>query len=246
MNQLKLNNINLLVKLTIAAAVIAVMITLQSVWYNLMMILLLGAIILIQRIRIFRFPALSLSFLLFIIFIFIFRLFPGYGKILAVLPFGLRVTSGGILQAVLAVEQFMLVMLLAAAALYSSGREEIYYYLSRFNRGSQPQTGLTGQTLRVAMYSLFLLPDFFTRAGSYRRRILADSGGKKNRHYFQLAGVRIGDFIVDMLRESEESYPEFMRKRNAAVFKPKPLADLPQLIFILLFFSLHLFWFWAA
>ncbi len=226
MKIVELRRLNLIYKISIAAAIIVFALLFKSVWYNLVVILILTAVLKSQRIRIIRFHSLSYGLLIFLSILFIFRAFTGYGKIIFSISEQIRLTSGGLTEALLTVEQLVLIFLVMGVALYSATRTELYYYFSKIPGGPKGEGSAAVRLGRMSLFVVYLLPEMFRR-GSLARRQLQNAPREKRGvrgRLIEIAGV-IGDFVVELLRRAEELYPEFAERNSSAKFTPIPVLN---------------------
>jgi len=240
-----LKRLNLLFKLSVSTGMIIFSLLYQSIYYNLAIILICAGLIWTQRIRIFRFHSLPYSLLIFLVVIFLFRAVSGYGRVVLSLPVGIQFTAEGLQQAFLAVEQIMLIFLLVAVALYSSSRDEVFYYLRKIP-GSRKNGIHTGTRWgRVALFVLYLLPAVFLQGKQVSGELSKQrEQGLFCRAYFRRLSRTLGDFVVNVLKEAERRYPDFVAETESTNFQPLSLPDFRHLSILSVVLIVHVALIW--
>ncbi len=216
-----LRDLNLIFKMVMAVILLGFSLIYPSVLYNTLLIAVLIILLTVQRIRIFRYRSLLLSFVVFLCFIFVFRMFTGYGRVYMELVAGLRITSGGLHDALYTVEQIVLVFLLAGTVLYSTQKEELVYYLQQMGNRFGRLGEVLQQFLRIGMFALYLIPEMFHRARQVKKEMgQPEQQYTSRRHLWKNMVESIGQFIVQVLRQSENLYPEFLERISREDFRP--------------------------
>ncbi len=235
-----LRNLNVLFKLVAGAAVVLVALSLRSLYYNLAVILGVVLLVKVQRIRLVRFRSLYFSLGLFLGLLFLFRLFPGTGKVLWEIPGGLTLTSGGLHQALLSVETILLVFLVFGAALYSSSREEIAYYLQKIPTESNRFLQFFSRMGQITLFAFFLLPIIFERGKTLRGEFQKGKNGRRGwKAGLEHLGERLGDFFVQVLKRAEAEYPAFQSRVESSRFQPIPLFTSNHALAALFLVAIH-------
>lgn len=235
-----LKNLNLLFKLTLALLLITFALFYRSIWYNALIILALLGVLNIQKIQIFKFRSMAYSLLTLLFFIFFFRSLSGYGKIVARLPLGLTITSGGLIDALFTVEQIVLIFLSTGLALYSSSGKEVFYYFNAVFRGESRIARWFASWGRIGLFTFYFLPRMFDYGKSYQKKLKSNSpeGLRLQARLVNLLQA-IGDYVVFVLHKAEESYPRFFSKNGSEEFRPVSLISRPHLGYGALFILLH-------
>lgn len=247
MGIVRLRNLNLLFKLGISVGIIIFALMFRSIFYNFVVILVMIGLIHFQRVRIFRFRSLSYGFVFFLFVIFIFRSLTGYGKIYAGLPFGLQLTSGGFQQAILTIEQFLLIFLLMGLSLYTSSREEVFFYFHKISGGGKKNKNVLIRMGRISFFVLYLLPELFTRGRSFREKLQSQNQEKwrlRNRFFRTLRLME--DFVVEVLYRAERLYPDFVDQTNRGTHRPVPVKNLRHYILFVVLVSFHFILLWMG
>ncbi len=241
-----LRKLNLLFKLVAGSALVLVALSLKSFYYNLAVIVGILAVVIGQRIRLLRFRSLYLSMAFFLFLLFLFRLFPGYGKVLWEVPGFFTLTSGGIHQAALSVEMILLVFLVYGAGLYSASREEISYYLRKIPGESNRFLGFISRMGQIGLFALFLLPVIFDEAKGWRSEIAPPQAPKKGwKSGLKRLGERLGGFFVAVLKRAEDEYPRFREETERTPFEPLPLRNWRHLTAALFLIGIHSVIWWV-
>ncbi len=245
MKILELRKLNLLFKLFIAISIIIFSLLYQSIWYNFGFICLALILIKVQNVRLIRFRSISYGLFLFLLIIFIFRSFSGYGKIFLNITNTIKLTSGGIYQAIITVEQFLLVFLYIGLAIYSSSKEEIYYYFRKFSGTPANDTNLFRRIGRIGLFVIYLLPELFTR-GTQIKEQLNHEKQSKGRIKKRMNEVieSIGNFVVQVLQKAESRYPEFVEETEKSYFRPLSLWNKRHLSVFSIIIIFHGFIIW--
>ncbi len=243
----RIRQLNLLYKLGISLFLIFAAFILQSISYNVVLILLCVLVLITQKIRVIRFRSLYYALFLFLLSMFLFRVFSGYGRILVHLPASLTITTGGLLTATIAVEQVLLIFLLTGLALYSSSRQEVYYYLAQLPGNHETGNQFAIRFGRISLFVLYLLPQVFKR-GQELKQMLKQQAEKRPgiRHRIRHGIDSIGLFAEFVLRRAEVVYPEFADQHASRQFEPIRVLNLRHMVPVALLLMTHacIFWVW--
>ena len=224
---------NFVFKMLLVVWMLSVMFYEQSTFYNAILIFILLLLAYTQKIRLFRYPSLFYSFLIFLTFIFLFRVISGFGEVYLTIPPGIRITDGGLRSAWLTVEQITLIFLLFGITLNSTSREEVAYYINRL--GAIP--GKPGRELqrlvRIALFVFYLLPRMFPHAREKSYHLV--SSERKKRPWWEKYGnavSQVGSFLVEMLHQSEQWYAQFLLDMSQKNFRPVSIRTPAHLLYL--------------
>jgi len=214
----------------------------DEIAYNMVIVLILIAVLIKEKISPFRFPKQILVFSIFLFFIFFFQAVNGYGKILVSLPLRITITQEGILAGFKFVTQILLIFLLFGGAIYSSRKDEILYYFKKAGQ-SISITGRNAERLiRIGMFSFYMLP----RSIQVQKQVSSDmkSQYKINSMTFwqriNMVFNGIYHFFYTIISTSETEYEQFVIQSNKSKgFSAKPLLTIENILISFTVLSIH-------
>ncbi len=237
-----MRNFNFLFKIALSFFLLGFAVWYEHLTYNFSLIALLGIILRIEKIALFRFPRQGYFFGILLLLMFLFRAFNGYGKILLQLPLNLALTDQGLRLSAIFITQVVLIFLLFGLAIYSTKQGEFFYYLKRLDRPGSRAAATLQQLARIGLYALYLLPGSL----DYRKTIAADlqSGAAENRvsaiTKAKTAREQIYRFIYGILRRSEDEFGAFLAVRQSQqTVRPPSVLNLRHLAIAVIVIGLH-------
>ncbi len=242
-----LQNINFILKFSLALLFFAFALWYDNVLYNIIIASILTLLVIKERISLFRFPRQLLIFSVFLVMIFLFQSVSGYGKILLNLPLNITITEEGILIASTFVTQILLIFLLFGSAIYSSKKEEIFYYFKKTEKLGGSKGQVLERLLRIGMFAFYILPKSLRVQEQFSARIRSDSKIQSRKIVRKAKAVldHIYQFIYAIIKSTEREYPEFIVQKNrVSTFSPQPVVTLQNgsLLLAILFIHGILIW----
>lgn len=242
-----MRDINFLLKFSFAFFLFAFALWYDHITYNLIVGLIIISILIKEKISLFRFRRQIFIFSTFLIIIFIFQCFNGYGKILLNLPLQLTLTDEGIITAIKFVTQILLIFLLFGTAIYSSKKQEMLYYFIIPLKSHNVLKRTFERFFRIGIFSFYLVPNSLKIQNHFTSNI-------KSKNKIQIMGIgrrvnfifeNIYQFVKAIIKNSEKEYPDFVIQSDQTTnYSPKPLITINNglIIFLVLFLHGILIW----
>ena len=237
-----MRNLNFLVKFFLAFFLFAFALWYGHITYNLIIGLIIISILIKDKISPFRFRRQIFIFSTFLVIIFIFQSFNGYGKILLSLPFHLILTEEGILTAFKFVTQILLIFLLFGTAIYSTKKQEIFYYFSKPLKSHAIVEQKLEGLFRIGFFSFYMVPNSLKIQSHFSNNV-------KFKYKTQKMGIRqrvslifenIYLFVKAIIKNSEEEYPDFViQSKRSAIYSPEPVITIKNGLILLFVLSIH-------
>lgn len=236
-----MQNINFIAKLSLAFFLYIFALWFDGIVYNLVIILLLIAILIKEKISPFRFPKQILVFSIFLFFIFFFQAINGNGKIMVNLPLQITVTWEGVLAGLKFATQILLIFLLFGAAVYSSTKDEILYYFRKAGQSISIAGRNAERLIRIAMFSFYLLPKSIKVQKQISVRMRSDSkSSMRFRQRVDMVLNGIYHFFYTIISTSETEYEQFViQDKNLRGFAAKPLFTIENILFAFMVLFIH-------
>lgn len=237
-----MQNINFIGKLGLAFFLFIFALWFDQIAYNMVIILILIATLIKEKISPFRFPKQILVFSIFLFFIFFFQAVNGYGKIVFNLPLQMTITQEGILAGVKFVTQILLIFLLFGAAIYSSRKDEILYYFRKAGRLISITGRNTERFIRIGMFSFYMLP----RSIKVQKKVSSDMNSQYKIHSMNfrqrinMVSDSIYHFFYTIISTSEMEYEQFVIQSNESKgFSAKPLLTIRNILISVTVLVIH-------
>lgn len=209
--------------------------------YHLVLVAVLTLLTRWSKVKIFRFPRQGLFFLVFLIFMFVFQAFSGYGRIIyEQLPFGLKLTEEGLLQAFLFTLRAAILFLAFALAVFSTPRREVNFYFQQLNNSKKSHWRPLQKISRILMYVAYLLPESL----AYRKTVVESAAGGshlKIRERFSQILDQIYRFVHHLISRSEQEYRRFIiSSTDSPATRPQTVFSYPHYLAIGIVMTVHL------
>jgi hypothetical protein len=242
-----LRKLNFFLKLFIAFFLFTFALWYDHILYNLIIGSILVITLLIEKISPFRFRHQIWIFSIFLLIIFLFQSFNGYGKILLNLPFHLTITEEGILTAFKFVTQILLIFLLFGTAIYSSRKEEILFYFRKPLKIHRIIEQSIEKFFRIGMFSFYMLPKSLKIQSNFSKSLRSNPKikGHKISQRVNLVFESIYKFIEAIIKNSEQEYPEFVvQSKTATSYSPLPLVSMKNVFILSSMLAVHAILLW--
>ncbi len=236
-----LNKINFVAKICLALLILAFSAWYQHAIYNLGAIFVFMILLRLEKVTLFRFNRQGYFFSFFLLLLFVFRSFSGYGKILLQLPGGLQVTDGGLHTALTFVSQILLIFILFSLVISSTPEQEIRFYFRRLHASQRKRVFFFQRLARIVLYVIYLIPLTMGVQKQISRQVQHQIKHNTDDISLKIKTIlnHIYDFIIRILMVSVDEYASFLSRQFNEPVQSIGLFNTPTLITALLIIGGH-------
>jgi len=236
-----LNRVHLVVKILLALLILAFSAWYQHALYNFGAILILMLFLWLEKVTLFRFNRQGYFFSFFLLLLFIFRAFSGYGKVLLQLPGNVVITDGGLFSAITFVSQIVLIFILLSLVISTTPEPEIRFYFQRLHSSQRKWLQIFQRLARITLYVFYLIPITLgvqQQISQQVRQQIQDNDGNTGTKLRTVLN-HIYNFIIRILQISVDEYAAFLTRQFNEPIQPVPILNTPTLITSVLIIGGH-------